>query len=531
MLTPSLIEANTITLWAREAFSNVACVTDIAALQALVEGETPALIVTDDHSFAAPQGKGAGLESAIMHVVPDLGSCDFSTLIESAADDFFVLPGSKMEFFLRTRRAIFRRSQLDAARPDARLPNHADPLTKALARGALLEAASELDALARREYGEIAAYVFDIKSLVRVNEFYGRAIGDKLLQAFCVRVAGAMKAGGSLGRTGGREFTILETLDPQSPLQDRCAQLLALVRTGFDIAGDTLSGDVSIGAAVRAANGEALEELVDRASAAANEAQPNCHHVLDGDAGPASHLAQDAEAFASALSGHQLRLHYQPQINLATGALAGIEALLRWERPGHGLLTPASFLPLAARAGQLGAVTEWVLRQASADVEAGRQRGVRLPRVSINVSAQEVADGRLQSVVEAMLRQTGLSADQLDIEAPFFGDAFPAAGRGAAEGLLRAGVSITLEAFGGQCSETFDFANAPVSRLKIDPEFLESARAALVASRALSAGLIMVASGVENPRQLAAARALGCVEAQGHYLGYPLPAAALFAAN
>ncbi|OYU47498.1 MAG: hypothetical protein CFE31_15530 [Rhizobiales bacterium PAR1] len=528
ILSAAVPEARNLTRWAREAFSRVETFLDLAELEARHPGETPALIITDESSVLEARQQGKLGSSAIMLAVPDLVLGGFGELIESPTDDFFVLPVTKAEFFLRSRRAIHRRAEAGVTVTTPPVTN--DPLTRTLTRTALMELAPDLEAAAQSENKRLVVHVFDVKGVVRINELFGRAVGDKLLQAFAERLAAALRPETRFVRSGGGEFALIDLVDVRAIEQDRFSEFMSVLKTPFEIAGDPVRADATIGRAVQTEAMESLDLLLALASAAAQDARASGRDFADTENQPTLPHPAEIEQLQQAIAGNDLRLHYQRQINLKTGAMAGVESLLRWENPGHGLLMPSSFLPLAAQTGQLSAITRWVLRRAMADVETARQRGMRLPRVSINVGALEVANASLTGVIRAFLDETGFPVSVLDIEVPFTSEVGFLAGGSVLETLRSWGVSVTLEVSGGALSAAFDFVSAPVDRIKIDTLLLESGRAALIASKALAAGKVLVAGGIENPKQLATARSLGCTEAQGHYLGYPQATPELMAA-
>jgi diguanylate cyclase len=532
MLPASVPDARNLTRWAREAFPNVEICADLSGFEARARSERPALIITDDRAIAEALRKGDFATTACLLAVPDLVPGAFGDFIESPADEIGVLPMTRAEFFLRARRAIHRRrsAAISAGAATVTPASTRDPLTRALTRSALMALAPELEATALRGGRRLAVHAFDVRGVIWINELFGRAVGDKLLQAVAERLSGGLDAETCLVRPEGGEFALVGLVAPDETDAARLSALVEGLGAPFDIAGDLIQADVTIGRAVQSGAMESLDVLLARAGMAAQQARADGYAFAEGESGDPAPEPEEIRHLARAITGHELRLHYQRQINLGTGALAGVESLLRWERPGHGLLMPASFLPLAAQAGQLGAITHWVLRRARQDVEEARQRGIRLPRVSVNVAAQEITSSSLVDAVRQFLGETAFPPGMLDIEVPFVAEAEILAGRSVLETLRGLGVSVTLEVSGGALSTAFDAGTAPVDRIKIDTLLLESDRMARIAGHVRAAGRVLVAGGIENPRQLALARTMGCAEAQGHYLGYPEASPALMAA-
>ncbi|MCB4821870.1 putative bifunctional diguanylate cyclase/phosphodiesterase [Roseicella aerolata] len=225
----------------------------------------------------------------------------------------------------------------------------------------------------------------------------------------------------------------------------------------------------------------------------------------------------------AALPRGEFTLHYQPQLDLGTRTLAGFEALLRWQRPGLGLVPPAEFIPLAEEIGLIGTIGEWVLREATS--EAARWPAPL--RVAVNVSPPQFQNGRLVGSVQAALAASGLPGDRLELEVTE--SALLEDGGWGTMAQLQAlkmlGLRISLDDFGTGYSSLSQLRSFPFDRVKIDRSFADDAAVVrAVAALGTSLGIRTTAEGVETPAQLERVRADGCTEAQGYLLGRPVPA-------
>lgn len=524
LLDPQDPQAAALSGWAMAAFYRVEILGSRAALADTLAQGRPALLIVSETLFSEDDLAKARV-GAVVKVISALEPAELGRLITCTADDLIVLPTTKAEFVLRCRRAMEHRH---AGQGAAHLRPPQDPLTETATRAALPEIAEALHQRAAREGLSIVAHLFDVRGILRINETLGRAVGDRLLKDFVARLRGALTPGATLVRVGGHEFAVLDLARDERAAALDAGNYHALMQPPFDVAGEQLSAGATVGYAVQGDALEPLETLLDEAAQAAREARSRGEGL--GALTPEAPVSPGEIAMLrAALAQNEFRLHYQRQIDLTTGAVAGVETLLRWQKPGSGLLLPGSFLPLVRRAGLLGEMSAHVLRAAMHAAMDKARRDTSAPqslmRIAVNVSAEDLLNGTLKPAIEAALAETGFAREKLEIELPFAA-LRPETGQlramlGALNTLHRDGLSLTLETPGEVLSSAFELQGLPVCRLKLDPAFMDTARAEFIARRAREAGLVLVCGGIENPKQLAAARALGCCEAQGHYLGYP----------
>lgn len=405
--------------------------------------------------------------------------------------------------------------------------------------------------LARR-YGRALAVLFlDLDNFKRINDSLGHSAGDELLRTvaerlhLCLRatdvVTRAPAAPGpiQLARLGGDEFTVLlSELRQGEDAAVAAERILKAMAQAVRLADHDVIVTPSMGIAVFPTDGEDAEALLKNADLAMYFAKKDGRNAFRfyTPAMNASSLRRLTleNRLRTALTNGSLDVHYQPQVDLATGAVCGAEALLRWTDDELGPVSPAEFIPVAEDSGLIVPIGEWVLRTACTQATAWRQEGLPLPRVAVNVSLLQFAQPGFPELLAGILRDTGLAPQALELEVTeslLLKDADQAAATlSALKGL---GVQIAIDDFGTGYSSLSRLKQFPLDRLKIDRSFVSAlstngqdrAIASAVISMADSMQLRVVAEGVETRDQLEFLRANRCEEAQGYYLGRPLPCA------
>jgi len=402
-----------------------------------------------------------------------------------------------------------------------------------------------MEMVVRQAFGGSATRVglcaIDIDDFRRVNEIHGHAVGDELLTALADRLRTA--AGGHLvTRTGGDEFAVLLT-DPEGlgevlAVADR---LLAALAAPFHVSGRSVGVTASIGVAEGRTESECAAELERAAGVALSWAKGQgggTRAVFDPerDAGEAVRFGLLAN-LRGAVDRDQFRLAYQPLVRLSDGSLRGMEALVRWEHPEHGLLGPGRFIELAERSGAIVALGRWVLAESCREAARWQtETGPMAPYVSVNVSPVQLPEQGFVDEVVAILAETGLAPDRLQLEITeqaVLGD--EAASMDALSALRAAGVRLALDDFGTGYSSLAWLRRLPVHALKIDGSFIDGLRhdrpdpvdesivGSLVAM-AHALGLEVTAEWVETGRQADRLERLGCDLGQGRWFGDARPA-------
>lgn len=392
-------------------------------------------------------------------------------------------------------------------------------------------------------YGRHVAVVFlDLDNFKRVNDSLGHPAGDSVLQAVARRLQNCLRPTDTVARHGGDEFTVL--LDDLAA-EEGALVVLHKIHSAFER--PVISGTheiyitFSAGIAVYPQDARDVEDLLRNADTAmyrAKLAGPSQYSFYAADMNARSHELLSLEAdLRHALARREFRLYYQPQVELAEGGIIGMEALIRWLHPRHGLISPADFVPLLENTGLIGPVGEWVLRQACADLIACHEAGFPELRVSVNVSAVQFGDKELLDKVRRALKEEGVPPAALELELTeniVMRD--PRAAAEILQALRAVGVRIAVDDFGTGYSSLNYLKNFPLDVLKIDQTFVsdlmdDSSDAAIVEASILFAqklGLETVAEGVETCEQLDFLRRHGCQMAQGYHLSRPVPFAELF---
>ena len=384
----------------------------------------------------------------------------------------------------------------------------------------------------------LALLMLDLDKFKEVNDSLGHHAGDQLLVLVSARLREALRAGDALARLGGDEFAVLLSDVGHNEATDVAVKLRATLAEPFFVEANTLHISVSVGIAMFPDDGPDLSSLLRKADIAMYKAKTSGHghHVYRGadDADEATRLQTVAELRA-ALTSDQLVVHYQPKIDLATGGVHSVEAMVRWDHPVRGLLYPDAFLTLVEEADLMGAMTRMVLAVALDQVVAWHAQGQPLT-VAVNLSASSLIDTDLPEQVASMLAARGLSPSALQLEIT---EEFLMVDRDRARDILtrlrRDDIQISVDDFGTGYSSLAYLRELPIDELKIDRSFVfpmaDNARAAaLVASiiaLAHSLGLRIVAEGVETEVAYTELARLGCDQAQGYFISRPIPAAEL----
>ncbi len=413
-----------------------------------------------------------------------------------------------------------------------------DPLTGLPNRTFLSERLTKMLGRASRKDGKLALHFLDLDRFKAVNDVFGHPVGDRLLKAVAARLVETVRANDVVARLGGDEFALLQAgvADPTDAMT-LAARVTEALAQPFIINGRELTISASIGITLHPRDGRSANELLRNADLAMYQAKAEGRHsyrffdaTLDARARTAMLLEADLRG---AIARGELELYYQPQVCLRTGQVSGAEALLRWRRPGIGLLAPKDFLPVAEETGLIEPIGAWVLRTACDQAAAWHRAGYNSIRMSANLSPVQFRRQDMRALVEDTLRDSGLDPTMLELELTERSLLENTEEVAAALRALRArGVRFAIDDFGTGYSALAYVKHFPVDRLKIDQSFVRNlktdpADAAIV--RAVidlghSLGLQVTAEGVESADQVAELMATGCDEIQGHYFSEALPA-------
>jgi diguanylate cyclase (GGDEF)-like protein len=441
-----------------------------------------------------------------------------------------------MLFRLVTRASRRLRDQSDRNRE---LASH-DALTGLANRELLHRHTAAAIRRADREGRSLGLLLFDLDRFKEINDTLGHHHGDLLLQQVGPRLAGVLREGDVLARLGGDEFAILlPDLDDATHAQALGRRLRAQLAAPFVLEGISIDVEASMGIALMPEHGLEFADLLQHADVAMYVAKRahlgvSVYDPVNDDHSPAR-LALIAELRAALADPVQFVLWYQPKVDMQTGALTGVEALVRWQHPRRGLLLPDEFIPAAERTGMIRPLTDLVLSKAVAQSGIWKAAGLRTS-IAVNLSTRCLLDPDLPDDVGALLLENGVDGSDLDLE--ITESAIMADPERAEEILTRLGslgIGISIDDFGTGYSSMAHLKRLPVQQIKIDKSFVidlvdNSSDHAIVRSMVelgRNLGLAVVAEGVETERTWGRLAELGCTTAQGYYLSPPLPAEAV----
>jgi len=414
-----------------------------------------------------------------------------------------------------------------------------DPLTGLETLPWFRERLEQAIARARRQGELLAVLHLDLDRFKSVNEAFGEPVGDKLLRAVAQRLAGRLRESDQIARLRSDEFVILQSeIERPEDAAELCRRLNEAFAEPFVADGEEIHLSASLGVTLYPADGRTAETLLKNADLAmyrAKAAGRDAYRFFAREMNLAARRAVTLEReLRQALAAEQFLVHYQPQMELASRRIVGIEALVRWNHPHRGLLRPGEFIRLAEEIGLIAPLTGWVLRTACAQHRRWRDSGLGHLQLSVNLSPVQFRERGVELLIERVLKETGLAPDLLDVE--LTENAVIENSQTAAASLRylhQLGVSLSLDDFGTGYSSLSYVKRLPVHRLKIDRSFVQNLEQSAndeVIVRAIinlghSLGLTVIAEGVETRGQLERLVALGCNQVQGDFVSPPLSAA------
>ncbi len=390
--------------------------------------------------------------------------------------------------------------------------------------------------------GRAALLFLDVDNLKRVNDSLGHTMGDRLLQSLVLRLKTCMREGDLLSRVSGDEFLLVVSgVKSHDVVEGVARRIRASLTTPLDLEGMELSTTVSIGAAIYPDDGRSFDELYRKADLAMYYAK---REGRDAFRGYAKSMETDAHEYVATVNGlrralekEELVLYYQPQIHLESGDVRAVEALIRWERPGHGLVLPGKFISIAEDSGLISEIGNWVIHEVCRQAAEWRDLGVPMMRIAFNLSAVQLRRGGLEKVISAALREFRLEPEILELELTESALVHDNVDVAAYLKLLKGfGMGIALDDFGTGYSNFIYLRHFDLDRLKIDQSFVRNLTSksksdvAIVRSivqLARNFGLETIAEGVETEEALRVVRRAGCDHVQGFLLATPMPAAAV----
>ena len=393
---------------------------------------------------------------------------------------------------------------------------------------------------AEREQRNLAILYLDLDHFKVVNDSLGHANGDLLLQEVSRRLDKTVRMSDTVARLGGDEFVIaLQSVTRSEDLIKVASTILNILREPICIDRHEIVTSCSIGIAIYPEDGDSADELMKHSDIAMYQAKEHGRNTYQFFSLEMNRRAFDRQLHENqlrkALQRNELFLLYQPQIDASTGEIAGFEALVRWDHPERGIITPSDFICLAEETGLILPIGEWVLRTACAQNRAWQQEGLCPVRMAVNISGRQFKHASIVDFVRQVLLDTGLEPDYLELELT---ESTIMTEPSTVVPILRSlkglGVHLSIDDFGTGYSSLSCLKHFPIDRLKIDQSFVsdidrnpdDAAIAEAIISMARSLRIEIVAEGVENARQLAFLRSRNCCMMQGYYFSEPLPAEA-----
>jgi diguanylate cyclase (GGDEF)-like protein len=415
---------------------------------------------------------------------------------------------------------------------------YVDPLTGMPNRMALQPLLGAELANAQRSEAKLAVLFLDLDRFKLANDTHGHAIGDRLLVQAANRIRNNVREDDVVARSGGDEFTvILGNLHSTRDAASVTRKLIQSLSRRFEVDGKTIYTGASVGISVYpddSSDGAELLKMADTAMYRAKSEGRSRFAFFEEPMNAESRRRSTLDSeLRQALLKNEFVLHYQPQIDLRTGALFGVESLIRWQHPTRGLLYPKDFIEFAEEIGLIPEIGIWAMLAACRQHEQWRLEGARVPRVSVNVSNGQLPRSNFLASMRKILADTGMPPGALEIEVTesMLVDGGEAASE-AIEQLAAEGVLIAIDDFGTGYSSFNYLKTMPAKVLKLDMSFLVGATVDNSAGKIVAAIVNMahalqkevVAEGVENIEQLKLLKQLGCERGQGYLFGKPVPA-------
>ncbi|HEY3055219.1 MAG TPA: EAL domain-containing protein [Thermoanaerobaculia bacterium] len=417
---------------------------------------------------------------------------------------------------------------------------HHDSLTALPNRSLVVDRLNVALSRAKRHRKPVAVMLLDIDHFELINTTFGHGVADRLLKAVADRLSACVREEDAVGRFGSDEFVIiLGEMANDTDAAIAAQRILDTISRQFAVDGHAIDVKASIGIAVSPQDGMGADALLKNATTAMYQAKERGRnmfrfHVPELNA-RALERASLVASLRRALSRNEFELHYHPEVNVQTGRIEVIEALVRWRHPDIGLVSPAEFLPAAEQGNLDGLIGEWIINEACRQIKQWQDEGMKDFRMAINLSSRQFHDRALERILEEAIAGAKLEASALEFE---IGEPVLARSLRTRDILAKIrgfGARVAIDDFGSGGVSFTDLREMPVDTLKIAPTFVhhminradDAAMVQAMITMARGLDLRVVAEGVESKEQLSYLLARRCTDMQGFFFGKPLPAYAL----
>ncbi len=413
-----------------------------------------------------------------------------------------------------------------------------DVLTDLPNRMLLTDRVTQSISSAHRNGRTLAILFLDLDGFKQVNDSLGHAIGDQLLQSVATRLAACLRQSDTVSRLGGDEFVVLlsEVTHPGDAAIS-AKKILTALKAPHRVAQHEVAVTASIGLSIYPADGQDAETLIKNADLAMYQAKQSGRNNYQFFKASMNVRSAERQSFEEdlrhALERKEFKLHYQPKIDLKTGAITGAEALIRWRHPDRGLVSPLEFVPIAEECGLILPIGQWVLREACRQARAWQDAGMRAIPIAVNVSSVEFRREEFINNVWTILQDTRLEPRYLEFELTesVLMQHVESTAR-TLKALKDMGATLAIDDFGTGYSSLSYLSRFPIDALKLDRSFVHEIPSdtgdAIIISAVINMGKNLkqrvIAEGVETADQLAFLQAHGCDEGQGHYFSLPMVA-------
>jgi len=415
---------------------------------------------------------------------------------------------------------------------------HHDTLTNLSNRFSLHEKLDQAIAFCKRNNMQLAVMLIDLDRFKTINDTVGHQAGDELLVQVARRLAGSVRDSDIVARLGGDEFVVaLPCIGSPADAAHLADKITNVISAPYVINGQEQRTSPSIGICIYPGDGTEIGDLLKNADVAMYHAKAKGrgnYQFFTEDMQIATSERMNLESdLRQALAHNEFLLYYQPQLDLRSGTIVGVEALIRWQHPSRGLVSPADFIPIAEESGMIMAIGDWVLKEACRQLKTWQERGITHVRMSINLSTSQFLDKTLPARIHELLAANNLSADLIDLEVTeSMSMASPDESISVMKTLSSSGLTLSIDDFGTGYSSLAYLKLLPIHTLKIDRSFVKDIETDpndadicdVTVLLAHKLGLKVVAEGVETEAQLKFLLSIGCEKIQGYLISKPLPA-------